>query len=97
LVWIDAKFADGREKTHVKIAMAHKIFPYGRSNLKNYIDLLGFESEISRVVTYMDNDFDQICHNENYIQEKGLNVFIKIRYIKLVQDEKSYFTTCCSW
>jgi hypothetical protein len=45
LVWMDAKFSGGHEKSYCKVALhSEELFPLYRSNISRYIDIDGHES-----------------------------------------------------
>lgn len=54
LLWTDAKFSGGHEKSYAKVALScPELFPLHRSNICRFIDILGHESAFFNVADKM--------------------------------------------
>jgi len=54
ILWIDAFYSNGIERTYLKVALSSPIFCRGRTPLLKWIDIKGFESSLMEFASRID-------------------------------------------
>jgi hypothetical protein len=63
ILWIDAFYSAGVERTYVKVALSAPVFRRGKTNLLKWIEVEGFESSLMEFAEDIDKGKCPITHH----------------------------------